>query len=346
MIFIFCGSYLNVVDTITVIEKEGDDFRILCSDPPSARLFSELYSPENVVLLPNAEIVFSRPFGIVSTLQKIERGKRETLSLLRDLCAAKIFFFFTGFGGFESWLIKKLAAQSDVFYKPEISPANFKPTYNVKIWAKGLFYGAIYGIFFYAKRAGAYDFNCLPQSFFRMIRARPIPYSADISVGERLMCRKFPEIPKLRILVLLGGEQDIDKEKYREEMSVLLDQLAVALPPNEIGIKVHPHYNVSGIKIPKGCVILPQYLSATLLLFQCQVVISYFSGTLHQAANAGKKAISLIRMVNAISEKHAEEFKECLLSNTTKEIYFPANISELLKIVESAPVFCREKKGD
>jgi hypothetical protein len=330
---------------MAAIEKEEDDFRVLCCDPSVARLFSELYLPKNVVLLPNTEIVFSRPFDIIKALIKISKAKKEMLPILLNLRPAKILFFFVGFNGFESWLIKKMAHSSQVFYRYGVNFSTFKPSFNVKMWLKALFYSAIYLIPFTAKKIGEYHLNCISTFFLKMIKAKSYPYLSGMKYAEELMRRKYPEIPELKVLLLIGGEQDIDVEIYKKEMSAILSLLASSLEPQKIGVKAHPNFDTPDIDMPAGCIMLPKYTSATLLFFKCQIVISYFSGTLHQAANAGKKAISLLEIIHALNKKQSEGYKKYILSNTKKEICFPETVDELLKIIKGELTYSTSGEG-
>ena len=104
MVFIFCESYLSVLDTMTAVKKEEDDFIVLSSNSSIVKLFSELYSLQNVFLLPHPLIVFSKPLSIFKGLLRIQRKKKETLPLLLNYRPEKVIFFFIGFNGFASWL--------------------------------------------------------------------------------------------------------------------------------------------------------------------------------------------------------------------------------------------------
>ena len=63
MILVFCASYLNIPPAIDVIEKCDGKFRVISRNPQIAKLFSELYSEDEVILLPNLFVSFSNPFS-------------------------------------------------------------------------------------------------------------------------------------------------------------------------------------------------------------------------------------------------------------------------------------------
>jgi hypothetical protein len=117
-------------------------------------------------------------------------------------------------------------------------------------------------------------------------------------------------------------------------MSLILKRLAGLVKPEEIGVKYRPNFAVPDITVPAGCIILPQYLSANLLLLKSQIVISYASATLFEAADAGKKAIALLKVLKSVSQEWISEHKKYLSTNTSGEICFPETIDALISEVE------------
>lgn len=337
MVFIFCGSYLNVVGTMTAIEREGDDYLVLSSDPSIVKLFAELYSPQNVFLVPETTITFSKPLEIFGKVIRIQRKKKEILPTLLGYNPDKVIFFFTGFDGLALWLIHKLSPIAQVYYKPEIDPQCMRKSRNLRLGIKVLFYTLIYRVSFAQKRISGYCFGGVSDRYLRNVKAKEYPASFNMKYAKSFFERQYPRLPEVKIIMLLGGETNIDNTYYYEQISKFLKRLEGIVRSEEIGIKIHPRSDISNIGIPSGCVVLPKYLPASLLLFKCRIVIGYMSAALYEAADGGRKAISLLEMQEPTSRKQALEYKDYMMSNIkgNGKIYFPSTVDGLLNEVEN-----------
>jgi len=112
MTLIFIGSYANIPSAIDIILKSKRGFRIISSDEKVIKLFSEMCSAENAVLLPCLFSSFRKPFQMCCDIIKLQTCKAKYLLLLRKLHPEKIVFFFVGGVGLMSYLIKKLSSET------------------------------------------------------------------------------------------------------------------------------------------------------------------------------------------------------------------------------------------
>ena len=333
MVFVFCASYLSVRDTIGAVEREKDDFLVITSNSSIATLFSELYTPPQVLLLPDTRITFSTPAEILKTQLRIRRSKKDVLSVLTRLQPSKIIFFFIGFNGFESWILKRLSRLGQVFYRPGVRTTYLRPSFNLRVWIKGAFAGVVYGIVFTPKRFGSYNFLGVSTSFLRLIQARPYRVAADGASVNDLLDRVYPKLPDFQILFLVGAEVNVEADYYKKEMSRIIERLASQLGPGQVAIKAHPLQDTPNLSLGRDCMMLPRYLPASLLLLKCSVVIAYASGTLFEAANSGIRAVSILHLLNPVDGQQASDAEAYLLANARQEISFPETVEELVATV-------------
>ncbi len=331
MTFIFCGSYLSVVDTITAINEEQGECLILSADASIIKLFSELYSPRNVFLLPANKIVFSKPLSVIRSIKGELKKMRELYSRLFQYNPNKIIFSFTGTNGIASWLIMKFSETANVYYKPECNTDHLKPGYNVRIQLKCIFYNCLYGRCFAQKKNTWRNFIGVSDRFIKSVKAKPYSTNIDMRHVGEVLSRKYSNLKDVKILVLICDKVNVEDSYYRNKISSLLGELVKYVEPSDIALKAHPkNKQTPNINIPQGCILYPNYLPANLLLLRCHAIISYESAALSEATDIGKKSISLLDMLKPIDERRAVARKNYLAMRTNGSVRFPKTIDALL----------------
>ena len=327
MNYIFICSYLNVPCAVDTIEREGGDFRILTSNKRLAELFSELYSSDNVIKLPELFTSFGNPKMFLRDLILLPGYKKKYIDVLRESCPDKIFFYYLGWNGFESWLIKYFSNDSSIYYRPKVCLDKLKKNWNVKQYIKTIIARLLYKIPFKSMTYYRYPMIVIDNEYLRNINAISYPEMTGTNHIKKFIKERFREYSKIDVLLLVGGESNLDSNEYIRVMELLYTKLILFYKPENIGIKQHPDREGIEMSWMKQCTPITKHLPANLIMFTCSLVISYASATLYEAANINITAISLINLIKT-SERHQKiRYKEYLLDNCrNKNIAFPESI--------------------
>jgi len=128
---IFCLSYLSVPWTLQIIEDKGYKNCLIITNIESIeKLFVDLYDSEFVysTKISGKYVLFFKernPFKlIVKFFLNIYYVIKEK-KIFKNVAEKKIYFFFTAFGIFESYLIKQLSKKNNVFYLPDVKMDSF-----------------------------------------------------------------------------------------------------------------------------------------------------------------------------------------------------------------------------
>ncbi len=330
MNFIFICSYLSVPCAIETIERESDDFRVLTANTKVIELFSELYSPESVIKLPRLFRSFGDIRAILVDIVKLPLHKHRILKLCRKLNPDKIFFYYLGWNGFESWLIKSLSKSTRVFYRLKVSLDNIEPNNSFKLRFKTRLVRVLFNIPVKARNFHGHPMMIVDKEFLTQINAEPYTTKHGAELVSKFIDRKYDEYKRVKILVLLGKEINLDVSAYHGILNQVYDIILKKYHAEEIGIKLHPDAIHTDIPCPENSVLVTQHLSAGLLCHKCDAVISYASATLYEADNIGVKAISLVNMVPATKAGQAENYRAYLEKNSlNNNIAFPNTLKEL-----------------
>jgi hypothetical protein len=339
MNFIFICSYLNVPCVIETIEREGGEFRILTSSENIAQLFSELYSPDVVVKLPSLFSSFSKIGKFCKEIIELIARKKEYLNQCRKLKPEKIFFFYVGWNGFESWLIKNLSKDAVIYYQPKVDLTGMKYDDSVKQRVKAVIASAIYQLPFKAMKFNAYPIIAIDKQYLNMVNAEKLPKKENPALIKQYLKRKFIKFSNMEVLLLLGNELNVDESEYHKILDSIFQTLVKYYDSERIGIKQHP--DSVNIDTPwfESCTIIPKYLPANLICYNCSIIISYSSATLYESANIGKNAISLLDIIPSYSEGQVDRYRQYLTENLNDGcISYPKTISEFEEIIKTCGV--------
>jgi len=334
MTLIFICSYLNVSCVVDCIEHEGGDFRILSADKDLADLFLELYGDEQVIKLPSLFDSFGNIKSFLNDLYRLSKNKRKFLKILSEINPSKVIFYYTGWNGFESWLIKKLSSNSQIFYRPKVNIRFKESNYSIKNLVKTFILSLIYGIKFESSIWYGHPIISIGDSFLNQVGALNYDHKYNPKNVNKLVKEKYNEYRNIKVLLLVGGEYYLDSNIYDKKMHAIYDILLKYYQPGEVGFKSHPNFPKINFDWSGDSVILPDKVPASLLCFIVEVVIGYGSGTLYEAADMGLISVSVIDMVPSALDGHAQRTKNHLLNNTkSNKIHFPKNLNEFNNIL-------------
>ena len=339
MNFIFIGSYLSVTCAIDVVEHEGGEFRILADDKGLINLFSELYGSDSVIEIPPLFSSFGSISLLISEFIALQKYKKNILEHCLSLKPSKIIFFYIGWYGFASWLIKKLSRDVEIYHRPKVDMRSFKSNYSIRLVIKTFIASCIYGIRFKSVSFYGYPMTVIDNSFLKLVGAQKYDHNFNPKNIEKFIDNKLKHT-SIEVLLLLGGEYFLDLDRYSAAMKDIYNVLLKNYKPFNVGIKNHPQFPMVKNEWNENFVILDSKLPANLLCYSSKVVIAYESSVLYEAADIGKSAISTLHIIPSKKIGEVERVEKYLLDNSkSKNIYFPRSIDEfndlLVALIES-----------
>jgi hypothetical protein len=327
--FIIICSYGNVTDVIDTVEHEGGEFRILTADEGLFQLFSDLYGVEHVIKLPILFGSFRNVTDFIHDIIRLSSYQKRLLRKCEQLNPSKIVFYYIGYNGFESWLIKKLCIDTKVYYRPKVNVEMIENNNSLKMRIKTFVVSHLYRIQFESSKYYGYPIITIGKSFLKKVHAQKYDHIFNTKNVIKFVKGKYSELNNIKVLLLVGGEYDLEIDEYSKKMYKLYCIITKYYDPHQIGIKNHPNFEKMEFEWSKNCVELPAKIPANLLCYNSKVVIGYGSATLYEAADIGVTAISIVKMITSTSKNHANETSKYLLDNSkSKNIDFPKDIDE------------------
>lgn len=335
MKIIFCLSYLSIPTTISIIESSNADFLIVTSNKMLDTFFKRFYPGEKIFLLKSTPLISKNPLQSIRNLYFIHKYKKEILDRFKVFRNTDVCFFFVAFCEFETWLIKQLSMANNIYYKPAVSIQHLPPAKSIQAKIEKWIRRFVYSTDFKVLTSGKHTFYALSHEFLREIKAREF----YIDINAESICSKiidsFQKIENVRILILCGGiiGTFVEHSEYIRQMDSLINLLVKKFGCDTLAIKAHPRFNEYYSK-ENSLKRIPADIAANLFLSHFDTVIGYSTATLAEAANAGKKAISLLKLMNPIDRHVRDSYIVYLDNNATKAIYYPESCEELLVITE------------
>jgi len=332
----FCLSYASVPITVAIIESSNDDFLIVTSNKMLDIFFKRFYPGEKIFLLKPTPLISKNPLQSIRNLYFIYKYKKEILVRFNIFRNIDLFFFGVAFCEFESWLIKQLSNTNNIYYKPAVSVQHLNPDQSIQAkigkWVRRF----VYSIDFEPVRSGKRTRYALNYEFLQEIKARE--FHIDVNAGS--ICSKIidslQEVRSARILILCGGVIGtyVEGSEYMRQMDTLISLLVEKFGYDALAIKAHPRFNEYYSK-ENTLKKIPADIAANLLLSNFDTVIGYSTTTLAEAANAGKKAVSLLRLMDPIDFNVRDYFIEYLNNNTSQSIHYPENVEDIIALIEN-----------
>lgn len=332
---IFCLSYLSVPITISIIESSNEDFLIVTSNKTLVTFFKRFYPSKNIFLLKRTPLISKKPLKCILNLCFIYRYKKEIYNKFNVYQDAKVFFFAVAYCEFASWLVKMLSKTNDIFYKSAVSIQHLNPDQSIGArigkWVRRF----IYSIDFKVLISNKNTYYALSHEFLQGIKAKEFHIDVNIeSICDKII-NNIQEIKNVRVIILCGGiiGTYVERSEYIRQMDILINLLVKKFGCDALAIKTHPRFNgyFSKENLLKK---IPADIAANLILSHFDTIIGYSTATLAEAANAGGKAISLLRLMEPIDINVRDSHIAYLDNNATKAIYYPDSCEELIEIIE------------
>jgi hypothetical protein len=327
MILVFCLSNLFVPATLTIINREDEGEIMVYTYESNIYDYFKTLDLSNVILYLRPQIDVSKPLSFM-------RLRRSIFYDIKKYGFKEVFFFHNSFGGFENWLIYKLASESRIFFWPIFNNLNFK----IKYTFRSLFHVFISRFIYRAEvnplwngQVFIYKMN---DTFFNKLGAIEHVIPIDHKFINKLLGDKTLLGSTTSILLLIGSIVElnqVDELEYTNKIDRLIENVGF----NNIIVKAHPRYS-NKFSLEYKLDEVPAYVPANVLLSKYQVVIGYTTSVVTEAAEMGLLAISLVDYFVPQSVERKNNYKDYLLSNLRSgHIHFPKTIAELLFILEN-----------
>jgi hypothetical protein len=209
---------------------------------------------------------------------------------------------------------------------------HLKKEYGLKALCGFLIIKIIYRVWLVPKTDGKTLYFSVDSIFLRSVSASKRNIKITSDCGKDIIKENFSEyINNKKIILLIGGVVEnglVRLEEYEQKNDELIRFLQEQYDLSAICLKAHPRYAKRysmEIEIDE----IPLYVPANLIIQFYDIVISYSSAALFEAANEGKTAISLLNYFEPLSSEIATQYREYLTRNCYREMYFPKNMDEI-----------------
>ena len=323
-----CNSNMFIPSVLTeILDKPDNSFLVLSDIESIQRFFSYLD-------LPNVAFKFygwdKRKDGIFA----LRRKKNDIIQFISGFDIKRLVFFHTEYGDMANWLIDKLSKTIPVKFckiydriPSEIAPLSIRSLklklVHLLLWGQNL-----------DICKAPYLFPALPASFYKKIKSETICLPVRKNTISAYVSKKLQDLNLTGKYVLLTGTA-VQNDWYGEKQyTEFIDTIIYSLGLDNVVSKCHPRYNdLYGLE--KNLRQIPSFLPGNLLLDNYEVYVGIESTLLVEAAQAGKKAISIIDWLESDEEKvkKQHEFFDSRLGGNGI-IFYPKNMEEFLGIIK------------
>jgi hypothetical protein len=146
--------------------------------------------------------------------------------------------------------------------------------------------------------------------------------------------KKFKQSSNIEVLLLTGGEYNLNRYEYDRFMRDIYHILIKYYDPVKIGVKNHPNFPIVKLGWEDNCTVIDEKVPANLLCYTAKIVIAYESSVLYEAADIGVSAISIAHIIPSTLDGQGNNVEQYLLTNSkSKKITFPKSINELNNLI-------------
>jgi len=324
---IFIGSYLNIPCVIDVIEREKGDFRILSTDVQVLNVFAEFYGENKVYKIPQIFESFGNFRKIITDSIRTFGYKEKLLKDIKALKPKQVFFFFLGWNGLSSWLLKRLSTTCSLYYRPKVNIELLESDFAIKAQIKSVIASMVCGIRLRSGKFYGYSLIAIDDRFLKQLKVNRYEFDVDHNNIKKFLSERFSYLSKVKVIILNGGMYNVSEVSYTDSMKLVWSKLIEKYESSEICIKDHPNFPIIELAFLRECVAVPPQFPASLLCYNCEVVISYSSATLYEAANLGIKSISLVNLIPTTKPQQIKQVIDYLEEHLKEgEIQYPCEI--------------------
>ena len=333
---IFCLSYLEVPNTVTLIEKYNKDTSlVVTSNENIYKLFSLIYGHRKALLLEKQVPFLSRnPIKIIGGIKDVIKIKNRAWNQLKIYNHAEVYFSAIAYSEFEAYLALKLSQNNILYYKSIVSLDHLNTRYSFYSLTYIIICRILYGLKLKPLWNISNYFFSIENQFSKFLAHNKFIINSNLA--DKAVQRKL-NIANKEFLFLSGGiveEGRVHKDEYINKVDQLINLLDDKCGINAGSLKVHPNYNKT-FSLEKKLEKIPKYYPANMIFSYYKFIISYNSGVLFEIANQGGIAISLLKYMSPTDIIKCQNDINYLKQNSINEIFFPDSIRDIKMIINN-----------
>lgn len=320
MVLLICNSNMFVPGVVTRVLKSSREQFVIYTDMPGMESFFKEMDFHNATVLryPNSYSI--------RTLGKV---KKQMLQQLQVFEINQLEFYHTEAGQLANWLITKYSPKCDIY---NCSPYKPMPLQKVKGLRRIKLKLLDWFLFHYEadpRLQGNVVATSIAPSFYRWNNIKKGKFIVDEQANFAYLMKKYPALDSNKSIIILTGSI-IDSGGDPQVYDSLIAHIIEVVGTDKIITKCHPLFN-DEYGVEKTLAKLPAYLPFNMIIPMFEVVISPFSTSLAEAADAGKKAISTIFLIPFKDMGYRTACYDTLVSRNTglKKVCFPKSLEEL-----------------
>tara|TARA_B100000131_G_scaffold120951_1_gene117979 strand:+ start:18162 stop:19232 length:1071 start_codon:yes stop_codon:yes gene_type:complete len=341
-IIILCQSYRQLINTLSVIEKEKNESNVIVYVLNHKNLYKALCDISKTIYKNKIKIKFiaryqSKTSSLSFKLFEIVKEKafltNQFNEYFKNTKNSIIYFSSRHFSDYGFFIINRLAKNNKIIYIPspdaDLLPLKKKVLLKPKQLFKLLSLKLTFG---YNIKAGEYISHFFPFIDDRFLKKKVdkiFTFQERDKMINQLNINKFKIWNKNTYDVIYFGHNALNirlsKVSFENILNQIFNELCKNFEEKKIASKYHPGRKNDTI-INKG-IIIDDYVPSELInTNKTKLYISIYSSSLATVENGF--AISLIDLIPNKDPKHKEEVKKRLIDMSKVEIKFPTNIEE------------------
>jgi len=346
-IIILCQSYRQLINTLSVIEKEKNESNVIVFVLNHNNLYKALCDISKTVYENKIKIKFiaryqSKTSSLSSKLFEIVKEKAFLTNQFnvhfKNIKNYSIYFSSRHFSDYGFFIINNLAINNKIIYIPspdaDLLPTKRKISFKPKQIANFIINKFIFGYRISQSEYISHIFPFMDNSFFNKNVNKIFSITERENMISQLDLNKFKIWNEEKFEVLYFGHNALNirssKIVFKKIMNEVFNILSKYFKENKIASKYHPG-RVNDTIIKKGT-ILDNYIPSEFLYSNSiKLYISIYSSSLASIKNG--TVISLIDLIPTENSKLKEEVKKRLIDMSRVKIKFPSTLNEFEKII-------------
>lgn len=322
-LLIICSSHLYMPTVLSYILNNNNHHYYLYTDNTS---INELFIKSNLnvsVICEPKGVTIWNPWRLISF-------KRNIFKRINELQIDSLLFFHDGYCMPANWIIKRMSKSKKILYCPLYNDRNTYKKSRTFLAVMDMFLNyLIWNVTIDPRKVGSLRVPYLSDSFFRSINYSKVTINVDFELLRTNIDIICPHIKyKQGGIVILQSElvgKYIDSNKYEKIINNIIESIGA----NNCCFKGKPgRERLFGKE--SELTKIPSYISANLIIDRFVAYIGTTTTVLAEAANAGIKAYSLLKIIHPEKEEDTNMYIS-YLKTLSDYIIFPDSVEELIK---------------
>lgn len=352
-IVIFCESYIQVENTLFLLDKYEDEkiTIVIIGNSQVNQFFEDIVRLKK---LANVEIIFIRKLiqlipSTVSSFSKLLFSFREyryVRQIYREKLAAfeqtEIYFATRFYSAYTYFFLNKLQHKNKVTYIPPKNYAEHEAVSShgdLAFWLKKMRTKLVFGRGLEYHDFGLRQMDFIPDAFVkqnhevdgetRKKMIKPSKLYQKYNVWEsKSMDIFFFDTPFQRDGIRRS-------EQLNEDFEAIFSVINKYYPKESVGIKLHPGEEaLFNYRQEQGSILQDYVMGEILLASAPKIVMGFWSAMMFSSPSP--YVVSLLKLASFVPNKIKEEREHFILDRSEREVLFPETIDELEEILSRA----------